>query len=147
MDLALQCELAELLTTLRPEGRQHSGLDVRLVPPDKHTAQSIAQMAAEELGWPIAGWKIAAIKPDMQKALRTASPIYGRVFAPDGQGLAIERGAREALQPNPRGRVRGAPGQRPAAPCRTLHDRGGDGHASSRPLLERPGASLSAVSA
>jgi 2-keto-4-pentenoate hydratase len=82
MDLALKCELAELLTTLRPEGRQHSGLDVRLVPPDKHTAQSIAQMAAEELGWPIAGWKIAAIKPDMQKALRTASPIYGRVFAP-----------------------------------------------------------------
>jgi 2-keto-4-pentenoate hydratase len=37
---------------------------------------------AEELGWPVAGWKIAAAKEEMQKALRTDSPIYGRVFAP-----------------------------------------------------------------
>ena len=27
-----------------------------------------------------AGWKIAAIKPEMQQALRTDAPIYGRVF-------------------------------------------------------------------
>jgi 2-keto-4-pentenoate hydratase len=82
MDLALQRELAKLLATLRREGRQQSGFDARLVPPDKHTAYRIAQMVAEELGWPIAGWKIAAMKQDMQKALRTDSPIYGRVFAP-----------------------------------------------------------------
>jgi 2-keto-4-pentenoate hydratase len=39
-------------------------------------------MVAQELGWRIAGWKIAANKEEMQKALRTDSPIYGRVFAP-----------------------------------------------------------------
>jgi len=82
MDLTLQRELAQLLATLRREGRQQAGLDARLVPPDKHTAYRIAQLVAEELGWPIAGWKIAAMKEEMQKALRTESPIYGRVFAP-----------------------------------------------------------------
>src|SRR5215510_12414793 len=39
-------------------------------------------MVAEELGRPTTGWKIAAIKDEMQKALRTDSPIYGRVFEP-----------------------------------------------------------------
>jgi len=39
-------------------------------------------MVAEELGRPTTGWKIAAIKEEMQKALRTDSPIYGRVFEP-----------------------------------------------------------------
>jgi 2-keto-4-pentenoate hydratase len=82
LDLARQRELAQLLATLRREGRQQSGLDARLIPPDKHTAYQIAQMVAEELAWPIVGWKIAALKQDMQKALRTDSPIYGRVFAP-----------------------------------------------------------------
>jgi 2-keto-4-pentenoate hydratase len=82
MDLALQHELAQLLATLRREGRQQSGLDPHLVPPDKFTAYRIAQMVAEELGWRIAGWKIAAMKEEMQKALRTDSPIYGWVFAP-----------------------------------------------------------------
>ena len=82
MDLTLQRELAQLLATLRREGRQQSGLDACLVPPDKHTAYRIAQMVAEELGWQIAGWKIAAMKEEMQMALRTDSPIYGRVFAP-----------------------------------------------------------------
>jgi 2-keto-4-pentenoate hydratase len=77
-----QRELAALLATLRREGRQQSGLDPRLVPPDKETAYRVAQMVAEELGWPVAGWKIAAAKEEMQKALRTDSPIYGRVFAP-----------------------------------------------------------------
>ena len=49
MDLTLQRELAQLLATLRREGRQQSGLDAPLVPPDKHTAYRIAQMVAEEL--------------------------------------------------------------------------------------------------
>jgi 2-keto-4-pentenoate hydratase len=80
--MSLQRELARLLATLRREGRQQSGLDARLVPPDRDTAYRIAQMVAEELGWPIAGWKIAATKAEMQKALRTDAPIYGRVFAP-----------------------------------------------------------------
>lgn len=82
MDLLLKRELARLLATLRREGRQQSGLDPRLVPPDKAAAYRVAQMVAEELGWEIAGWKIAAMNEEMQKALRTDSPIYGRVFAP-----------------------------------------------------------------
>ena len=82
MQASHQRELAALLATLRREGRQQSGLDPRLVPPDKETAYRVAQMVAEELGWSVAGWKIAAAKEEMQKALRTNSPIYGRVFAP-----------------------------------------------------------------
>ncbi len=39
-------------------------------------------MVEEELGWQVAGWKIAAAKEEMQKQLRTDSPIYGRVFSP-----------------------------------------------------------------
>ena len=61
MDLALQHELAQLLATLRREGRQQSGLDPRLVPPDKFTAYRIAQMVAEELGWRIAGYVVATV--------------------------------------------------------------------------------------
>jgi len=82
LNVSLQIELARLLATLRREGRQQSGLEARLVPTDKATAYRIAQRVEEELGWEVAGWKIAAIKPEMQKALRTDSPIYGRVFAP-----------------------------------------------------------------
>jgi 2-keto-4-pentenoate hydratase len=81
MDLSAQRELAGLLAGLRRDGRQQSGLDRRLVPPDKATAYRVAAMVAEELGWPVGGWKIAAMKEEMQKALRTDSPIYGRVFA------------------------------------------------------------------
>ena len=82
MEVAAQRELARLLATLRREGRQQSGLDARLVPPDTATAYRVAQMVAEELGVAVAGWKIAAMKAEMQKALRTDQPIYGRVFAP-----------------------------------------------------------------
>jgi len=82
MDVLLQRELAQLLATLRREGRQQSGLDPRLVPSDEATGYRVAEMVAEELGWEIAGWKIAATNEEMQKALRTDSPIYGRVFAP-----------------------------------------------------------------
>src|SRR3546814_4375989 len=39
-----------------------------------------AGRVAAELGWAVGGWKIAAIKPEMQQALRTHAPIYGRVF-------------------------------------------------------------------
>ena len=81
MDKRSQLELAYLLATLRREGRRQSGLDPRLVPPEKATAYRIAQTVAEELGWEIAGWKIAATNGEMQKALSTDSTIYGRVFA------------------------------------------------------------------
>ena len=81
LDNASQQELARLLATLRREGRQQSGLDPVLVPPNKAVAYDVARMVAEELRWKVAGWKIAAIKAEMQQALRTESPIYGRVFA------------------------------------------------------------------
>jgi 2-keto-4-pentenoate hydratase len=80
MDASRQHELACLLATLRREGRQQSGLDERLVPPDKEIAYRVARMVAEELGWEVVGWKIAAMKQGMQRQLRTDSPIYGRVF-------------------------------------------------------------------
>lgn len=82
MDPSAQRELATLLATLRRDGRQQSGLAARLVPPDKAAAYRVAALVAEELGWTVAGWKIAAMKEDMQKALRTDQPIYGRVFLP-----------------------------------------------------------------
>ena len=81
MDPSAQRELARLLAELRRDGRQQSGLDPRLVPPDKAAAYRIAAMVAEERGWTVGGWKIAAMKEEMQKALRTDSPIYGRVFS------------------------------------------------------------------
>lgn len=80
MDMSAQRELARILASLRRDGRQQSGLDPRLVPPDKATAYRIARMVAEELGWGIAGWKIAATNPTMRQALRTDSPIYGPVY-------------------------------------------------------------------
>lgn len=82
MDHPTQRELARLLASLRREGRQQSGLDSRLVPADKATAYRVAAVVADELGWAVAGWKIAAMKEELQKVLRTDSPIYGRVFAP-----------------------------------------------------------------
>lgn len=82
MDIARQRELASLLATLRREGRQQSGLDQRLVPPDNATAYRVAGMVAEELGWDVVGWKIAAMKEGLQRQLRTDQPIYGRVLMP-----------------------------------------------------------------
>ncbi|WP_428681220.1 2-keto-4-pentenoate hydratase [Reyranella sp.] len=78
--MTAQRELARLLASLRRELRSQSGLAPHLVPPDKATAYRIAGMVAEELGWPVLGWKIAAMKEEMQQALRTDSPIYGRVY-------------------------------------------------------------------
>ena len=83
MDTKQQRALARLLATLRREGRQQSGLAPDLVPPDKESAYRIARLVEEELGCAVAGWKIAAMKEELQKALRTDSPIYGRVFAPN----------------------------------------------------------------
>jgi 2-keto-4-pentenoate hydratase len=80
MDTTAQRELARLLASLRREHRQQSGLAASLVPPDKVTAYRIAGMVAEELGWPVLGWKIAAFKDEMQQALRTDQPIYGRTY-------------------------------------------------------------------
>lgn len=80
MDSAAQRELARLLANLRQQRKQQSGLDRRLVPPDKATAYKVAGMVADELGWPVRGWKIAAAKEEMQRQLRTDSPIYGRTF-------------------------------------------------------------------
>ncbi len=75
-------DLARLLAAPRREGRARSGLDPRLVPPDPASAYRIAGMVEEELGWAVAGWKIAAFKEELQRELRTDAPIYGRVFAP-----------------------------------------------------------------
>jgi 2-keto-4-pentenoate hydratase len=78
-----QRALAKRLADLRRKGQQQSGLDPALTPPDKETAYRIARMVEEELGWEVAGWKIAATNADMQRALRADSPIYGRVYAPN----------------------------------------------------------------
>jgi 2-keto-4-pentenoate hydratase len=80
MDTTAQRDLARLLASLRRDGRQQSGLDPRLVPPDAATAYRVAGLVAGELGWPVLGWKIAAFKEEMQQQLRTDSPIYGRTF-------------------------------------------------------------------
>ncbi|MDP1752350.1 MAG: fumarylacetoacetate hydrolase family protein [Reyranella sp.] len=80
MDIATQRELTRLLAALRREHRGQSGLAPHLVPPDKATAYKVAGLVAEELGWPVLGWKIAAFKDEMQQALRTDSPIYGRTY-------------------------------------------------------------------
>ena len=76
-----QRDLARLLATLRRECRQQSGLDARLTPPDKETAYRVARQVEEELGLEVVGWKIAAMKEEMQRQLRTDAPIYGRSAA------------------------------------------------------------------
>tara|TARA_A100001388_G_scaffold129747_1_gene96109 strand:+ start:15 stop:815 length:801 start_codon:yes stop_codon:yes gene_type:complete len=73
--------LVKKLAELRQNGYQQSGLEPELIPPDVETAYEIAGLVADELGWEIAGWKIAATDKKMQTALRTDGPIYGRVFS------------------------------------------------------------------
>lgn len=80
MDAARMRELARLLAGLRRDARQQSGLEPALTPPDPATAYRIAGMVEQELGWSVAGWKIAAFKEELQRQLRTDAPIYGRVF-------------------------------------------------------------------
>jgi 2-keto-4-pentenoate hydratase len=91
MDEARQHELVQLLADLRRNSRQQSGLDPALVPPDPATAYRIAGRVATELGWEVAGWKIAAFKKEMQQQLRTDAPIYGRVFKPLVQTSPVTR--------------------------------------------------------
>ena len=135
MDISAQRELARLLASLRRDGRQQSGLDPRLVPPDKATAYRVAALVAEELGWPVGGWKIAAMKEEMQKALRTDSPIYGRVFLREARRRSRVVHARLA-SPIPEVEYQAKLGDRPAAARQTLHAGGSDGGrglAASRP--------------
>jgi 2-keto-4-pentenoate hydratase len=89
MNMTAQRDLARLLSNLRRDGRQQSGLDPRLLPPDAATAYRVAGLVAEELGWPVLGWKIAAFKEEMQQQLRTDSPIYGRTFFVKETPLAV----------------------------------------------------------
>ncbi len=91
MDIQAQRELARLLASLRRDGRQQSGLATGIVPSDKATAYKVAGLVAEELGWQVRGWKIAAMKEEMQKALRTDSPIYGRVYFTKPTPVTVER--------------------------------------------------------
>ena len=73
-------ELSTLLAALRRENRQQSGLDQRLIPSDMTAAKRIGADVAAALGWAVGGWKIAANKEKMQRALRTDAPIFGRVY-------------------------------------------------------------------
>ena len=74
--------LVTLLTALRREGRQQSGLDPALVPVDANAAYAVAARVAAALEWPVGGWKIAANSREMQQRLRAEEPIFGRVFSP-----------------------------------------------------------------
>jgi len=73
MEPTAQRELARLLAGLRRDGRQQSGLEPRLVPTDNATAYRVAGLVAEELGWAVAGWKIAAMKEEMQTRISRMS--------------------------------------------------------------------------
>ncbi len=75
-----QEELAQLLAAARREGRNAAALPPALVPADRATAYNVAERVAELLGWEQGGWKVAATNTDMQQRLRSAEPIYGRVF-------------------------------------------------------------------
>lgn len=77
-----QRRLVSLLARLRSERRQQSGLENHTAPADLDSAYQTAGLVAEELGWQVGGWKIAAFKQEMQQALRTSRPIYGRVYEP-----------------------------------------------------------------
>ncbi len=91
----------------RRDGRQQSGLDAALVPPDKDTAYRVAHdLVEEELGWPVAGWKIAAAKAEMQRELRTDLADLRPRLRARREALASDGRTCPAMQPDPRGRVR-----------------------------------------
>ena len=81
MEIKYQRELAVLLSGLRRDNRQQTGLDKSLVPPTKADAYKVANLVEQELGWEVKGWKIAATNTEMRQALRTDTPIYGRVYS------------------------------------------------------------------
>ena len=74
-------ELAKLLADLRRTNRQQSGLNKKLTPISHADAYKVAHLVEKELGWDVGGWKIAATNTTMQRALRTKTPIYGRVYS------------------------------------------------------------------
>tara|TARA_B100000242_G_scaffold203929_1_gene147880 strand:- start:869 stop:1654 length:786 start_codon:yes stop_codon:yes gene_type:complete len=74
-------ELAKLLADLRRTNRQQSGLHKKLTPISQADAYKVAHLVEKELGWNVGGWKIAATNRQMQRALRTNTPIYGRVYS------------------------------------------------------------------
>jgi hypothetical protein len=81
MDMTAQRELARLLATLRREHCGQSGLASHLVPLDKAAAYRIAGMVAEELGWPVLGWKNRGDEAgDAAGPANSTPPIYGRVY-------------------------------------------------------------------
>ena len=93
MDESTQRELAVHLALLRKEKRAQSGLEPRLVPPDKATAYRVAALVAEELGWKVGGWKIAAMKEAMQRALRTEFNILHATVQIETVPCGDDRGA------------------------------------------------------
>ena len=80
LEIKYQRELAKLLARLRKERQQQSGLKANLIPPTRADAYRVAYLVEQELGWEVNGWKIAATNMEMQQALRTDTPIYGRVY-------------------------------------------------------------------
>lgn len=94
-------QFAKHLASLRLERRQQSGLRADWIPPDVPSAYRVANSVANELGWPVVGWKIAATNKTMQKALRTDRPIYGRVFAPNTNASPARVAYAEQLSPIP----------------------------------------------
>lgn len=81
MEIKYQRALAILLARLRKDNLQQSGLDKELIPRTKADAYRVAHLVEKELGWEVKGWKIAATNSEMQQALRTDTPIYGRVYS------------------------------------------------------------------
>jgi 2-keto-4-pentenoate hydratase len=81
VEIENQRALATLLARLRKENLQQSGLKEELIPPSKEVAYRVAHLVERELGWKVKGWKIAATNTEMQRALRTDTPIYGRVYS------------------------------------------------------------------
>ena len=81
MEIKNQRALATLLARLRKGNLQQSGLTEDLIPPSKEIAYRVAHLVERELGWEVKGWKIAATNKEMQLALRTDTPIYGRVYS------------------------------------------------------------------
>ena len=102
MDIALTVEnerLAELLTALRFENRQQSGLASDLVPGDTDAAYRVSREVSLRLGWNVGGWKIAAFKPEMQRRLRANAPIYGPVYKPQIHLSPMRLEGRRLLHP------------------------------------------------
>jgi 2-keto-4-pentenoate hydratase len=77
---AAEEELAAILAGLRLENRLQSGVAAHLLPKDIAAAYRIAHVVAQKLGWSVGGWKVGAMKEEMQRALKTDRPIYGPVY-------------------------------------------------------------------